>query len=264
MDTLKIKNKGNCRIIAHRGTRLEIENTLGAFIASCNRSYFGIETDVYKTKDGRYILAHDENTARIAEENLVIEESTFEQLRSLKYRTGGRYSRKDIVMPSLEEYLDICKNYDKICVIELKKQIGDDSIEEICDIIKKMYSLDKVMFISFDFPTLLTIRRLYPNQRIQFLIDATASTIDDKFANGRFEYTASDFASNEDKVLFMLDTLKKYGFGLDVWDKSVTQQLVDDCHSRGIEVNVFTPNTEQEAQEFIAMGVDFITSDICE
>ena len=66
MDTIKI-NKQITRIIAHRGlSGLERENTCAAFIAAANRSYYGIETDVHVTADGKYILIHDDDTTRVA------------------------------------------------------------------------------------------------------------------------------------------------------------------------------------------------------
>ena len=71
-------------IIAHRGVSgLETENTLPAFIAAANRSYFGIETDVHVTKDGKFILHHDDSTLRLTDKDLVIEETDFDALRCL-------------------------------------------------------------------------------------------------------------------------------------------------------------------------------------
>ena len=50
MDTIKI-NRGNTRMIAHRGVSgLETENSIPAFVAAGNRSYYGVETvDVLRT-----------------------------------------------------------------------------------------------------------------------------------------------------------------------------------------------------------------------
>lgn len=53
MDTIKI-DKNNVKLIAHRGVSgIERENTAAAFVAAGNRSYYGIETDVHVTKDGK-------------------------------------------------------------------------------------------------------------------------------------------------------------------------------------------------------------------
>ena len=44
MNTIKL-NKGNVRVVAHRGlSGIERENTNAAFVAAANRSYYGIET----------------------------------------------------------------------------------------------------------------------------------------------------------------------------------------------------------------------------
>lgn len=62
------------RMVAHRGTSgLELENTNSAFVAAGNRSYFGIETDVHRTADGQFILFHDDNTKRVAQDEMIIE-----------------------------------------------------------------------------------------------------------------------------------------------------------------------------------------------
>ena len=65
MNTVKIE-KQNTRLIAHRGVSgIERENTAAAFVAAGNRGYYGIETDVHVTKDGKYIIIHDDDTKRV-------------------------------------------------------------------------------------------------------------------------------------------------------------------------------------------------------
>ena len=66
MNTIKFDKKDTL-IIAHRGlSGIEKENTNAAFVAAGNRSYYGIETDVHKTLDGRYVVFHDDTTGRVA------------------------------------------------------------------------------------------------------------------------------------------------------------------------------------------------------
>ena len=61
MNTIKFE-KGNTLVVAHRGlSGIEPENTNAAFIAAGNRSYYGIETDIYKTADGKFVVNHDGN-----------------------------------------------------------------------------------------------------------------------------------------------------------------------------------------------------------
>ena len=85
MDTVKLDNK-TVRMVAHRGlSGLEKENTCAAFVAACNRAtYFGVETDVHRTADGQFVIFHDDNTARVGIDHMVIEETTFDTLRKLQ------------------------------------------------------------------------------------------------------------------------------------------------------------------------------------
>ena len=81
MNTIKIDNK-QVLMIAHRGVSgLEIENTCPAFIAAAVKTYYGIETDVHVTKDGRYLICHDDNILRVTGVDMIIEESNYEDLK---------------------------------------------------------------------------------------------------------------------------------------------------------------------------------------
>ena len=86
MDTIHIDSK-NVQMVAHRGVSgLETENTASAFVAAGNRSYYGIETDVHRTADGQFVVFHDDNTQRVAGDAMVVEETTYETLRSLRLK----------------------------------------------------------------------------------------------------------------------------------------------------------------------------------
>ena len=83
MQTIKF-NKGNMKVIAHRGlSSFEAENSLASFISAGNRSYFGIECDVHLTKDGKYVVFHDDNLVRMTGFDAVVEETDFNTIRSL-------------------------------------------------------------------------------------------------------------------------------------------------------------------------------------
>ena len=85
MDTVKI-NKGKTQMIAHRGlSALELENTCAAFVAAGNRSYFGIETDVHVTADGRVIIIHDDSTSRVSDADLSVEDTAFDGMKRKQF-----------------------------------------------------------------------------------------------------------------------------------------------------------------------------------
>ena len=115
MNTISVDKKG-VRMIAHRGVSgLEMENTLAAFVAAGNRSHFGIETDVHVTSDGKFAIIHDDNTSRVSAENKVVEETTLEELQSIRLydKQEGKY-RTDLYIPVLAEYIEMCKKYERL------------------------------------------------------------------------------------------------------------------------------------------------------
>ena len=125
MNTITIDSK-NVQMIAHRGVSgIEMENTAAAFVAAGNRSYFGIETDVHVTADGKFVVIHDEQTGRVAEDDINVEQCSYNLIRKVKLhnisneeRNNGLTTedvahRSDLIIPNLEEDGSICKKYGK-------------------------------------------------------------------------------------------------------------------------------------------------------
>lgn len=120
MNTIKI-NKLKTKMIAHRGlSGIEKENSNAAFVAAGNRSYFGIETDVHVTKDGKFVIIHDATTDRISLDayKINVEENDYSTIENIVLPDlDGSTSRGDIRIPLLIEYINICKKYEKsVCL----------------------------------------------------------------------------------------------------------------------------------------------------
>ena len=240
MDTLHL-NDSRVRMIAHRGlSGLEMENTCSAFVAAGNRSHFGIETDVHCTSDGQFIIIHDDDTLRVTGDKMAVEETSFETLRSLRLKDrDGKRGRKDLVLPSLEEYIQICKKYGKTSVLELKNHMEPQDISRIIRVIQDEDWLDHTIFISFDLPNMICVRSLLPHQKAQFLIE---------------EQVPAD----------LMDTLQKYRLDLDIDYHLLTPELARQLIDAGIEINVWTVNTLEDARRMADYGVRYITSNIVE
>lgn len=239
MNTLKI-NKKNTKMIAHRGVSgLERENTNMAFVAAGNRSYFGIETDIHCTADHDFIVIHDSNTKRVSGVEMIVEEQDFETLRKIRLLDlDENLPREDLCMPSLEEYVKTCKKYEKVCVLELKNHMEEDEVRKLIDRIEALEYLDQVVFISFDFENLVFVRNHRPNQAVQFLFK---------------EFT------NE-----IIEGVKKHRFDIDVYYKSLTEEIVRQMHENGIQVNCWTVNDPETGERLASWGIDFITTNILE
>lgn len=265
MDTIKLSNKKNTKMIAHRGGNLEIENTTGSFISSGNRSHYGIETDVHKTRDGKFIVYHDDKTARLTESDVRIEETDFETLRNIRFKAyRNRPQRKDIVMPSLEEYLDICIYYEKLSVLEIKNAMEKEDIVKIYDVFKQANYLDKTIFISFNFKNLVYLKEIDPNVTVQYLIETQADGFYDRLKRHDFDMELLEKKYKGNYHLAMLDVLVDYGMDIDVDYRPIDKKFVKECKKRGIKINLWTVNDPDRAKELIKWGVNYITSDCLE
>ena len=71
-------------IVAHRGSSFERpENTLPAFELAWEQGADAIEGDFLLTKDKQIVCIQDHSTKHLANRNLVVGESTLEELREL-------------------------------------------------------------------------------------------------------------------------------------------------------------------------------------
>ena len=106
MDTIHVEH-GSTRMVAHRGVSgLECENTNAAFVAAGNRSYYGIETDIHRTSDGRFVVCHDDDLRRVAGENISVETTALAELQSIVlYDKDGTKGRADLRVSVLENYI---------------------------------------------------------------------------------------------------------------------------------------------------------------
>ena len=242
MDTIKLQKNG-VKMIAHRGlSGIERENTYPAFIAAGNRSYFGIETDVHVTSDGKFVIIHDETTERVSlgQSNINVEKCTFDEVKDIILPDlDGSMSRRDIKIPLLCDYISICKKYGKICVLELKGRFKKEDIERMVEEIKNLGYLENVIFISFSYENCVDLRTLLPDATIQFL-------------------TMEIMSDN------MIELLVKNKLDLDIYYPRISAEWIEKLHESGIMVNVWTCDSKEDAEKLISMGVDFITSNILE
>ena len=243
MSTTVSVDKKNTKMIAHRGlSGLERENTCPAFIAAANRSYYGIETDVHVCRDGEFVIIHDDNTARVSggKYRINVEEITYEELSDIVLPDlDGTFERGDIRIPKLSEYIKICKKYGKRAVLELKNPFAREDAVRLIDEISKLEYLHGVTFISFDFNNCVMLRELLSNADIQWL--------------------------TSDEITFeMIEKLKRYSFGIDIYYKRLNREMIDLLHINGIVVNCWTCDDKSSAEELALMGVDYITTNILE
>ena len=225
-------------MVAHRGlSGLERENTASAFVAAGNRNYYGIETDIYRTSDGHFVVNHDGRADRVGGVRVDMETTPWELLREVVlYDTDGTKDRYDIRLPSLENYITICKKYEKICVLELKSVFTPEETAAFIEIIKSYDYLDHVIFISFHYEDLLNVRAILPDQPCQYLTGDNSDELIEKLVADKMD--------------------------IDIIHTALTEERIQAMHAAGLIVNCWTVDDPARGEELAAWGVDQITSNI--
>lgn len=75
-------------IIAHRGGSFGKENSLETIIYSARAGVYAVECDIRRTKDGVFVIYHDDNLLRLANNPKKVSEITFEEMQREHQKRG--------------------------------------------------------------------------------------------------------------------------------------------------------------------------------
>ena len=228
-------------MIAHRGFRaVAPENTVPAFEEAGKAGFSAIECDIYRTKDGVWVIQHDRHTYRMMNTNKFVEKATYEELKNADTDNGVNIDKyPNLKICTLEEYLQICEKYGMQAVIEFKEENNHEYYGEVIDLCKK-YPDVKVTFISFKFSDLQELRKLCDNdmmylvQKIEDEDIELAKTIDN---------CGIDFNGN-----------KKENFENDA-------AQIKKCLDEGMLVGAWTIDDPAVMKKLVDVGVNLITTD---
>ena len=62
----------------------------------------------------------------------------------------------------------------------------------------------------------------------------------------------------------VLEVLNKYDFDLDIMHSAITKELVEAVHKNNHIVNCWTVNNAEDAEKYVELGVDQITTETLE
>ncbi len=223
------------QIVAHRGySGAYPENTLSAFAGAYANGAKTVEFDVRKTKDGELVIYHDDTLQKLDGTENSIADYTYDEL--LQLDAGEWYGREFRLerIPTLDQTLDLLGSTNMRLFCELK-DIGNDP-----DFVASVYNkfvqyglLDKVVFLSFNYDYLATIKQIDPNQPIMKLASFGKSTLPTKYPA---EY---------------------YGVNM----KTLTPKTVRAIHEAGSKVYSYTPDTKGQMLSPQRLGVDGVITD---
>ena len=224
------------KYIAHRGlSSIYYQNSEAAFVAAGKSDFFfGMETDVWLTADGKWVCCHDSHP--FDDLSISIKKITLEEAKKLPMdpmRKRGVEMTEDSYICTLERYLEINKEYNKVPVIELKNIPNDEELKGLIEIVKDMVGLNNAIFISFHFTNIERILKFAPDARGQVLVT--------------YPVQARHYA----KKGYDVDQMFLYAYP---WVKN-------SVHRKGREINVWTVNSKFMANKFEKHGFDYVTTD---
>ncbi len=235
-----IENVEDVTLISHRGMNVFApENTLEAARKAAEFGYTQVEFDIRMSKDGVWVLMHDEDIKRTTDGKGKVSELTYKQL--LNYRINSD-SDELVVIPSLEEMLSLCSQLGLQPVIEIK-QSGTDFIRDLLNFIG--YRCGDCTIIAFD--------RAQTEEIAKHIKSGETSLF-----NAKVEYywLVSEL-SDENLETAKSDTSIGVSFN---GNKSGSEEEIKKFTDAGIKLATWTIDKPKRLGELYALGVKTITT----
>ncbi|MBB6334094.1 glycerophosphodiester phosphodiesterase family protein [Schaalia hyovaginalis] len=221
------------QIVAHRaGGDLDAENSLAGLEGAIREGVAWAEIDVQRTRDGHYVINHDNTFSRVAGRPSSAQEISLEEIRSLSIANAFTPGSPSRPVASLEEMLDAAK--DRIGLfIELKGSTADRRMaEDVAEMIRVRGMKDQVVLLSLDLDLIRVIEAALPELATGYLYF---------FSFGDPAGIPSDHLVMEEGVF--------------------SESLVDSAHAAGKKVFVWTVNSEDSMRRFAASSADGVITD---
>ena len=221
------------KVISHRGywtAPNSAQNSLASFTKADSVGVFGSEIDVWLTADAKLIVNHD----RVYKgTDINMEKSTLKEITSIVLPNGEN-------IPTLDAYLRLVATKPNTRLILEMKSLSDLkredlATEKIVKALRKYNLLDRTDIIAFSINACLAFKKLMPDGRIFYLNGDLAPRSIKKLGLTGIDYSMSVLRKNP--------------------------KWVEQAHKEGLEVNVWTVDTEEDMRYFIDLGVDYITTD---
>lgn len=213
------------KIIAHRGySQKEMENTIPAMQVATKAGANFVELDVQQTKDGKFIVYHDETLKRLAKDKQKIYKATAKQL------VGTTLQKKQLTgkIPSFEQFLQAAKESNSKLLVEIKVHGHEQQgyVSNIVNLLKKHGVANDYIIQSLEEEAIVQVKKADPTIKTSYLVKDEEK---DMYA------TSAEF--------------------LGVKEKSVDETLQKKSHDAHKGVMVWTVEGEQDLQKFIEQDV---------
>lgn len=196
-----ITNIENIKLTAHRGfSGVAPENTLVAFEKAGEYGFYATECDVHLTKDGVWVIYHDDNIFRLTNGYKNISDATYSELQEFVIDNGVNVeSYPNQKIPTLEEYLVICKDMGIIPQIEIKSG-SVEKIQEIVDLLDEYELKENAIIISFNEEMIAKVRKLDEKIELWYLVEEITDEEIEMCAKNNYAL-AFNHKKNDDEII---------------------------------------------------------------
>lgn len=229
------------KLVAHRGlSSLYPENTIPAFEGAAEYGFEAVELDIHTTKDGEWVVIHDEVVDHMTDSEGEVKDFTLKEIRSLNIDSSSHIEQQGmkgsrLMIPTLRETLDVCKETGIVPVIELKG--GElNQLPGLKALLDEYEFSDEAIIISFYEEYIEEYRKLDSDIEIMYL--ATAPTRAD------------------------IDWCIEHNFGINYSWYCLYKSLpaVIYAKAKGLSTGVWTVDIPVVGDFVALLGVDFITT----
>lgn len=156
-------------VAAHRGfASIFPENTVIAFEAAFDQGADAIETDVRMTKDGVFVLMHDETVDRTTDGFGEVKSLTYAQIERLNACAKVYWGLLTCRVPTLRDALRAARGRGRI-ILELKEPFTAAQLQSFLDEVDSEGMRPYTMLESFYFTVLLRLHALDPTIQFGYL-----------------------------------------------------------------------------------------------
>jgi len=231
-------------IVAHRGASRDApENTVSSMNLGWEQGADACELDIRLTKDGRIVVVHDRTTKRTAGLDRDVSAQTLAELRQLD---AGRWKEAKWAgekIPTLAEALATIPD-GKRMFIEIK--CGPEVLPELERVLKASGKRpEQLVLIGFDYDLMRLARERFPRLRLFWICSHKIK------GTNRTPAIESLIAQAKDARFDGLDLESKF---------PITIESVSKVRAAGLGVHVWTIDDPELARQWIAAGVDSITT----
>ncbi|MGD8191781.1 glycerophosphodiester phosphodiesterase [Brevibacillus ginsengisoli] len=223
-------------IYAHRGASgLYPENTLEAFRAAYRLGADGIELDVQLSADNQVVVIHDAVLGRTTNGRGLVRSHTLVELKQLSAGEWLHPRYRLARVPSFEEVCAFIHPTQLRMIIEMKNFLTTQPLleEKVLEILDLYQLQERVIFSSFNFNSLLQIKRLMPKMKTGLLY---VGAMKDPWQVAR-EYRT-------DQIHAPLS--------------EITPKLIKEAHARNLQVYAWTVNGSHRMKSLQQKGIDGI------